>query len=131
MTRARGLMVVTMAVDNQLASGRIEIRGEVADLATIKANFLAFAGDSDILVPADIARRSVELVASRDKAFHIAPGGHMGVIIGSKAVKGVWEPTADWLLKRSVVKGRKRGAEAAERALKAVRRRRAIDDPTL
>ena len=124
-------MVVTMAVDNQLATGRIEIRGQVADLATIKANFLAFAGESDILVPADIARRSIELVGSKDKAFHVAPGGHMGVILGSKAVQGVWEPTAQWLMQRSSLKGKRKSAEAAEKALKAVRRRRAVEDPTL
>ncbi len=121
-------MVVSMAIDNQLATGRIEIRGQVADLSTIRANFLAFAGDSDILVPADIAQRSVELVGSTDKAFHVAPGGHMGVILGSKAVLGVWQPTADWLLSRSQSAA---GGQGAEQALKAVRRRRAVEDPTL
>jgi polyhydroxyalkanoate synthase len=124
-------MVVTMAVDNQLATGRIEIRGQVADLASIRANFLAFAGETDILVPPDIAKRSMELVGSIDKAFHVAKGGHMGVILGSKALLGVWQPTADWLLARSQIAGAAQAAEKAEQALKAVRRRRAVEDPTL
>jgi polyhydroxyalkanoate synthase len=126
-------MVVTFAVDNQMAAGRVKIRGAVADLTTIKANFLAFAGATDILVPASIARRSVELVASKDKEFRITPGGHMGVILGSKAVKAVWEPSVQWLAERSQIKIRRKGskASAAEVAMRQVRRRRHAEDPTL
>ena len=94
-------MTSKMAIDNSLASGRIEIRGEVADLSTIQSNFLAFAGERDTLVPAAIAKRSVELVASQDKEFRIAPGGHMGVILGSKAANAVWAESVAWLDARS------------------------------
>ena len=95
-------MTSKMAIDNTLADGRIELRdGHVADITRIRANFLAYAGDRDTLVPAQIASRSVDLVASEDKAFRIAPGGHMGVILGSKAYGAVWKETADWLEPRS------------------------------
>lgn len=124
-------MVVKMAVDNQMATGKIEVRGAVADLTSIKANFLAYAGDRDILVPANIAKRSLELVASKDKQFHVVSGGHMGVILGSKAVTEVWKPAADWLWARSAIKRGLKGQTAAEGNLKAARRRRAAEDPTL
>ena len=125
-------MVVTMAVDNQMASGRVDIRDAVADLTTIKANFLVFAGETDILVPASIARRSIELVASKDRQFRIAPGGHMGVILGSKAVKAVWAPSVQWLSKRSQSRARKRTTpSAAEQTMRQTRQRRHAADPTL
>ena len=128
-------MVVKLAVDNQMNSGRIEIRGAVADLTAIKANLLVFAGDKDKLVPASIARRSVELVASKDNAFHVVPGGHMGVILGSKAVDAVWETSVQWLIPRSTLRAAQRksrpAGSGAERTLRETRRRRQADDPTL
>lgn len=122
-------MVVKMAVDNRLAEGRIEVGGRVADLRKIRANVLVFAGDSDHLVPAQIARRSVELVASKDREFRIAPGGHMGVILGGKAQHAVWAQSADWLAQRSGSRGR-RTAQTDQRR-RAHSRRREAEDPTL
>lgn len=95
-------MTSKMAIENTLADGRIELRdGHVADITAISSNFLAYAGKTDALVPAEIASRSVDLVSSEDKEFRVAPGGHMGVILGSKARKAVWAETADWLSTRS------------------------------
>ena len=37
----------------------------------------------------------------RDKYFEIAPGGHMGVILGSAAQGVVWAKSAKWLAERS------------------------------
>ncbi|MEN8720416.1 MAG: alpha/beta fold hydrolase [Oceanococcaceae bacterium] len=95
-------MTSKMAIDNTLADGRIELSdGNVADITRIRANLLAYAGDRDVLVPPEIAARSIDLVASEDKSFRIAPGGHMGVILGSKACTAVWSESADWLRERS------------------------------
>ncbi len=124
-------MVVKMAIDNQLAAGRIEVRDRVADLTKIKANLLVFAGTSDILVPAQIARRIVEVVASRDKEFRIAPGGHMGVILGSGAPRQVWEASAQWLDERSGLDEAPAKDTAATASLRRARRSRIADDPTL
>ncbi len=94
-------MAVKMAGENQLAKGRVEVSDNVAELDAIESNLLAFAGETDILVPADIAKKIEEIVASKDKEFRLAPGGHMGVIIGSKAQNAVWAESVDWLAKRS------------------------------
>ena len=94
-------MTVKMAVDNNLASGVIEIGDKVADLRKIPASLLAYAGKTDNLVAPEVARKLVEFFGSDDKEFRVAVGGHMGVILGSKALAGVWAPSADWLAARS------------------------------
>lgn len=93
-------MAVTVG-ENQLAKGKVELGDNIAELDAIKSNLLAFAGETDILVPSDIAQQIVDIVASKDKEFRIAPGGHMGVIIGSKAQNAVWAESAEWLATRS------------------------------
>ena len=94
-------MAVKVAGENQLAKGRVEVGDNIAELDAIKSNLLAFAGKTDILVPANIAEKIVDIVASKDKEFRLAPGGHMGVIIGSKAQSAVWAESVEWLAKRS------------------------------
>ena len=94
-------MAVKVAGENQLAKGRVEVGDNIAELDAIKSNLLAFAGKTDILVPAAIAEKIVDIVASKDKDFRIAPGGHMGVIIGSKAQSAVWAESVEWLAQRS------------------------------
>lgn len=94
-------MAVKVIVDNQLALGKVEVGDRIAELDAIESSLLAFAGQTDHLVPSDIAQKIVEIVASKDKEFRIAPGGHMGVIIGSKAQASVWAESAEWLAQRS------------------------------
>ncbi|MEH6584273.1 MAG: alpha/beta fold hydrolase [Halioglobus sp.] len=95
-------------VENKLAMGRVEVGDTVAELDAIESNLLAFAGETDILVPPEVAEKIVDIVSSKDKEFRVAPGGHMGVIIGSKAQKAVWLESAEWLAKRSARLARKK-----------------------
>jgi poly[(R)-3-hydroxyalkanoate] polymerase subunit PhaC len=90
--------------ENQIAAGKVQIQDKLAELDSIKSNLLAFAGKTDNLVPPEVAERAVDIVASTDKEFRVAPGGHMGVIIGSKAQGAVWAESADWLVPRSQAK---------------------------
>ncbi len=118
-------MAEKVVVDNQFAKGRIELRDGVAELDTINSALLAFAGATDNLVPESVARRIVDIVGSEDKAFRVAPGGHMGVIIGGKAREAVWSDSARWLSTRSAEAPRKRGKrKTASRRRKAARPRR-------
>jgi polyhydroxyalkanoate synthase len=100
-------VVLEMAMGNKLGEGRVRVGRQESDFRNIRANLLAFAGEGDHLVPPSIARRSLELVASKDREFQIAPGGHMGVILGGQAQMAVWEKAADWLVPRSVVSARR------------------------
>jgi polyhydroxyalkanoate synthase len=94
-------MAVKVLRDNQLARGKIEVGDRLAELNRIQSSLLVFAGETDHLVPPDIAEKIVEIVASKDKDFRIVAGGHMGVIIGSKAQGAVWAQSAEWLAERS------------------------------
>ena len=100
----------SVVAQNQLAKGRVTIGDRVAELDTIESNLLAFAGKTDHLVPPEVAAKSVEVVASKDSEFRVAPGGHMGVIIGSKAQNAVWAESAEWLASRSAAQPRKKPA---------------------
>lgn len=102
-------MTVQIAVDNKLAAGRIEVGNRVAELDRIACPLLAFAGETDRLVSADVASKLIDVVASKDKEFRVAPGGHMGVILGGTAQKIVWAQSADWLAKRSAARAGQRG----------------------
>lgn len=98
-------LAVKVAVDNDLASGRIVVGERVAELGEIPSALLAFAGEGDVLVKPPVAEKIMDVVgtkvANTDKAFHVAPGGHMGVILGKNALESVWSPIADWLGPRS------------------------------
>jgi len=111
-------MAVKVMGEGQLARGKVEIGDHLAELDKISSNLLAFAGETDILVPKEIAEKIVDIVASKDKEFRVAPGGHMGVIIGSKAQNAVWAQSADWLAQRS-------GAKAAARRKAPTRKKSA------
>jgi polyhydroxyalkanoate synthase len=89
------------AVENLLAKGKMPIGDRIAELDSIESNLLAFAGESDFLVPVDVAKKIIDVVASKDASFRTGPGGHMGVIIGSSAPAVVWQQSVDWLKKRS------------------------------
>lgn len=102
-------MTVKIAVDNKLAAGRIEVGDRVAELDRITCPMLVFAGETDKLVSPEIARKLIDVVASDDKEFRVAPGGHMGVILGGKAQKIVWAQSADWLATRSAARAGQRG----------------------
>lgn len=100
-------MAVNVVVDKQLARGKVKIGDRIAELDAIASNLLVFAGETDHLVQPEVAEKIVDIVASKDKEFRVAPGGHMGVIIGSKAQKAVWAQSAEWLAARSGAKPKK------------------------
>ncbi len=93
--------VVKVGVDNDLSRGRIEIGDKVSAFDRIECSVLVFAGEADAIVTPEAAHRIIELVASGDKEFVVAPGGHAGVVMGAKAQKFVWAMAADWLALRS------------------------------
>ena len=127
-------MFVHAVIDNQFADGIMSLGDSDADLSTIKANYLAYAGSTDHIVPVDVASKSAELVGSESSEFRIAPGGHMGVILGSKAAHEVWEPCAQWLDSRSDIAGVEHKQEKPSAAARTVRRmqsRHRAEDPTL
>jgi polyhydroxyalkanoate synthase len=86
---------------NKLVKGQLAFRGKIADLHSVEASLLVFAGATDQVAPAPAVKALLDKVRSRDKTFHLVPGGHMGVFAGASAPVRVWDVTADWLAKRS------------------------------
>lgn len=103
-------MVLRMAIDNELAKGAIQIDERIAEISKIKASALIFAGNKDSIVAPSIARKIVDLLPTADKAWRVAAGGHMGVVLGSKAPLEVWGPAAEWLAERSQAKSPRKAA---------------------
>ncbi|GGC65798.1 alpha/beta fold hydrolase [Marinobacter halophilus] len=93
--------VVRVWIDNQLAKGQIQIGEDFARLENVNANLLAIAGQEDTLATPGAAKRVMDHVSSVDKTFRVAPGGHMGILAGSKAPKASWLELAEWLAARS------------------------------
>ncbi len=121
-------MFVKFAIDNDLSRGTIELDGRVADFSRIRSSVLVFAGSADTLVTPAAARSSLDLVASEDTCYRVAPGGHVGVLAGALAQAAVWEVAADWLHARSAV-AIPRSAEQLENERRLRQRRRLSDDP--
>jgi polyhydroxyalkanoate synthase len=96
-------MLVRVTVGNKLAKGEIRLGSRISRFANIQAPLYAFAGKTDALVSPSTAKAIIGLVSSSDKRFEVAPGGHMGVVLGSKAREHVWKNSADWLAERSQV----------------------------
>ena len=116
-------MALKVITKNQLATGKVEVGDNLAELDKIESSLLVFAGETDHLVQAAVAEKIVDIVASTDKAFRIAPGGHMGVIIGSRAQNAVWAETVEWLSTRSGKSPARKGATRKARAGKAPARK--------
>lgn len=94
-------MMVRIWIDNEMADGRMPVGNQEARLDRVKASLLAFAGKSDTMVTQDALVTLMDLVDSVDRSFHVIPGGHMGILSGSKAPATAWAMTADWLAERS------------------------------
>ncbi len=94
-------MLQKLGLANQLARGSLRIGQREVDFQRIDCDLLAFAGSSDAIVPMAAAYRIMDLVASRDKRFHLVPGGHAGVFAGASAVHTTWAISAEWLAERS------------------------------
>ena len=94
-------MVKDVAAGDKLRRGELTFGGKRADLKAIEQPLLAFAGRSDEIATLASTRAILEHVSSRDKDFREVPGGHIGVLAGSKAASAVWQPMVEWLRVRS------------------------------
>jgi len=94
--------VLRVGLDNQIAKGKVRLGSEDTSLLDrINCSLLAIAGKTDRIVTQDAAKKVMDIVASTDRDFIVAPGGHAGVFAGSKAPGTTWMFAADWLSTRS------------------------------
>jgi polyhydroxyalkanoate synthase subunit PhaC len=87
--------------ENKLYRGLLNISGRHVDLKKITASHLSVAGRDDMIAPAASAVCIRDLISSKDNTAVALPGGHIGVIVGGRALKTTWPWIGDWLLERS------------------------------
>jgi polyhydroxyalkanoate synthase len=105
--------------ENRLSRGMLRIRGRRVDLHRIEQSLLIVTAEDDHIVPPANTIPLLNLAAT-DDSLHIArPGGHIGLMAGSKARQQIWPELTDWLRQRSQIddeRQRNPVADAAEAA---------------
>jgi polyhydroxyalkanoate synthase len=87
--------------ENKLIEDELVLGGKPVRLGAIKRPFLSVVASRDHIVPLDSAEPLVGLVGSEDKEQIVLEGGHVGIVAGRGAVKGLWPRVARWLADRS------------------------------
>ncbi|TVP61345.1 MAG: alpha/beta fold hydrolase [Halomonadaceae bacterium] len=88
-------------VENCTARGALPGAHKSTDLSSVQANTLLVYGDNDPIVTAECSLPLLDHLSSTDKTALKVPGGHMGILAGSKAPEHIWPQVADWLAERS------------------------------
>jgi polyhydroxyalkanoate synthase len=90
-------MVKDFAAGDKLRRGALSFGGKRVDLGAIGAPLLAFAGRGDEVATLGSTRAILDHVGSKERELLEVPGGHIGVLAGSKAPESVWQPMVEWL----------------------------------
>jgi len=99
--RAYREWITWMYKENRLVSGRLRLRGRRVDLRRIDQNLLVVTAGADHIAPRPGTMPLLDLVASEDVTHLDRPGGHIGLMAGSKARNEIWPEIAEWLAERS------------------------------
>ncbi|MGB8343292.1 MAG: class III poly(R)-hydroxyalkanoic acid synthase subunit PhaC [Ktedonobacteraceae bacterium] len=86
---------------NRLVKGTIQLRGRRVDLRQISCPLLNIAGTKDHICTIPQAEAIMSRVSSRDKEFFTIDAGHVGLLTGGAAKKGLWPKIRAWLEARS------------------------------
>ena len=100
-SRAYREWITWMYKENRLVAGRLRLREQRVDLRRIEQNLLVVTASADHISPPEGTVPILDLVSSEDVTHIDRPGGHIGLIAGSKAKREIWPELADWLLERS------------------------------
>jgi polyhydroxyalkanoate synthase len=79
----------------------MRLRDKLIDLKQVDQSLLVVTAGADHIAPPPGTRPLLELVGSDDITCIDRPGGHIGLMAGSKARKEIWPDIAEWLSKRS------------------------------
>jgi poly[(R)-3-hydroxyalkanoate] polymerase subunit PhaC len=93
--------ITWMYKENRLVDGRLSLRGRRVDLGRIEQNLLVVTAGADHIAPREGTVPLLDLVASEDVTHLARPGGHIGLIAGSKAKREIWPELDLWLSERS------------------------------
>jgi len=93
--------ITWMYKENRLVHGRVRLRRRRVDLRRIDQSLLVVTAGADHIAPPDGTRPLLDLVGSTDVKSIDRPGGHIGLMAGSKARSEIWADIARWLQERS------------------------------
>ena len=99
--RAYREWITWMYKENRLVSGGIRLRGRRVELSEIGQNLLIVTAGADHIAPPEGTVPLLRLVSSEDVTHLDRPGGHIGLMAGSKAKTQIWPELAAWLGERS------------------------------
>jgi polyhydroxyalkanoate synthase subunit PhaC len=99
--RAYREWITWMYKENRLVDGRLRLRDQFVDLGAIEQNLLVVTAGADHIAPPQGTVPLLDLVASEDVTHMDRPGGHIGLMAGSKAKHEIWPELAEWLVDRS------------------------------
>jgi polyhydroxyalkanoate synthase len=102
-TRAFSEWITWMYKEHRLVRGTLRLRGRRADLSRIEQNLLVVTAAADHITPRVNTIPLLELVSSADVTHFDRPGGHIGLMAGSKARHQIWPDIAAWLAERSAI----------------------------
>ncbi|HEX4585455.1 MAG TPA: alpha/beta fold hydrolase [Burkholderiaceae bacterium] len=92
--------IIELFKENRLAEGRFVGLGKRLSLSSIRCPVYLLAGESDDITPKEQVFAAEKLVGTpaADIAKAMVPGGHIGLFMGSKALKTNWPQIAKWIL---------------------------------
>jgi polyhydroxyalkanoate synthase len=93
--------ITWMYKENRLVGGRLSLRDRRVQLSDIDQNLLVVTAGADHIAPPPTTVPLLDLVSSADVTHLDRPGGHIGLMAGSKAKHEIWPELAEWLRERS------------------------------
>jgi polyhydroxyalkanoate synthase len=93
--------ISAMYKENRLVNRRMRLRDKLIDLSQVEQSLLVVTAGADHIAPPQGTRPLLDLVGSDDVTCIDRPGGHIGLMAGSKARKEIWPDICDWLSERS------------------------------
>jgi polyhydroxyalkanoate synthase len=98
--------ITWMYKENRLVRGRMRLRRKRVDLKRVNQSLLVVTAGADHIAPPQGTKPLLDLVGSDDVTCIDRPGGHIGLMAGSKARTEIWPDIAAWLQTRSQLKER-------------------------
>jgi polyhydroxyalkanoate synthase len=93
--------VTWMYKENRLVRGTMRLRGRRTDISAVEQNVLVITAGADHIAPRQGTLPVLDQVGSQDVTHFDRPGGHIGLMAGSKARTEIWPDIAEWLAERS------------------------------
>jgi polyhydroxyalkanoate synthase len=97
--------ITWMYRENRLVAGTMVLRDRAVDFKRIRdQRVLVVTAATDHIAPRAGTLPFLEMVAATDVTYFDRPGGHIGLMAGSKAGTQIWPDIAAWLATRSLLR---------------------------